>query len=203
MAIHVDGDGQSLRGRMSGHQTGRQEPCSWRHASRSPVGLLDPLPDHGHRSHQASPPDRVESNSLAESAASATNKHAHCPGEHRLMRACPDHSRRAAQASRGRTVLDYAVGLRDLGEGEGLLDRDPEAPGLDQFADPGRPADPVLNVTPCSGAPSKSASVTRRVDAVGRECTDALDEALAVGDGLSANQTARQRRPDLRRRRDA
>jgi hypothetical protein len=44
------------------------------------------------------------------------------------------------------TVLADAVRLRDLGEGEGLRDPEPEAPGLDQLADPGEPVDRAAGV---------------------------------------------------------
>src|SRR6185312_5213402 len=44
------------------------------------------------------------------------------------------------------TVLADAVRLRDLGEREGLRDREAEAPGLDQLADPGDRVDRAAGV---------------------------------------------------------
>jgi hypothetical protein len=113
------------------------------------------------------------------------------------------------------TVLADAVRLRDLGEWEGLRDREREAPGLDQLADVGdrvdraavRPAaerHPVLlratevgdrhDVLRAAreldefGQDAAPGDVERHVDAVGRKRANPLDEALAVGDGLGAQR---------------
>jgi hypothetical protein len=47
------------------------------------------------------------------------------------------------------TVLADAVRLRDLGEREGLRDREREAPGLDQLADLGERVDRAAGVPRC------------------------------------------------------
>src|ERR1700723_1003698 len=109
------------------------------------------------------------------------------------------------------TVLADAVRLRDLGEREGLRDREREAPGVDQLADLGERVDRAAGVPAAEphpvllratevgdrhdvlraareldelGQDAASGDVERRVDAVGRERANPLDEALAVGDGL-------------------
>lgn len=49
------------------------------------------------------------------------------------------------------TVLADAVRLRDVGEREGLHDREPEAPGRDQLADSGECVDRPAGVTSAYG----------------------------------------------------
>jgi hypothetical protein len=49
------------------------------------------------------------------------------------------------------TVLAGAVRLRDLREREGLRDREREAPGLDQLADPGERVDRAVAITAKAG----------------------------------------------------
>src|ERR1700678_952949 len=109
------------------------------------------------------------------------------------------------------TVLADAVRLRDLGEREGLHDREREAPGPDQLADLGQRVDRAAGVPAAEphpmllratevgdghdvlrtareldelGQDAAPGDVERGVDAVRRERADPLDEALAVGDGL-------------------
>jgi two-component system, OmpR family, sensor histidine kinase VanS len=108
-------------------------------------------------------------------------------------------------------VLADAMGLRDLGEREGLRDREREAAVLDQLADLGEHVDraagvpaaephPMLlragevgdrhDMLPAAreldelGKDTAPGDVQRDVDASGRERAHPLDEALAVGDGL-------------------
>ena len=113
------------------------------------------------------------------------------------------------------TVLADAVRLRDLGEREGPRDREREAPGFDQLADLGERVDRAavrpsaephsvfLDATEVGdrhdvlraareldelGQHAAPGDVERHIDAVGRDRTNPLDEALAVGDGLGAQR---------------
>src|SRR5690349_24597411 len=124
-------------------------------------------------------------------------------------------SRPPARASAHVTVLADAVRLRDLGEREGLRDREREAPGLDQLADLGERVDRAASVPAAEphpvllrasevgdrhdvlrtareldelGQDAAPGDVERRADAVGSERANPLDEALAVGDGLGAQR---------------
>jgi hypothetical protein len=109
------------------------------------------------------------------------------------------------------TVLADAVRLRDLGEREGLRDREREAPGLDQLADLGERVDRAASVPAAErhpvllratevgdrhdvlraareldelGQDAAPGDVERGVDAVRRERANPPGEALAVSDGL-------------------
>ena len=127
--------------------------------------------------------------------------------------------RRAVRRSAGQqhelpahvALLAHPVRLGNLGEGEGLRDREREAPGFDQLADlaervdraagvPAAEPHPVLpgaaevgerdDVPGAAGELDElgqhpaPGDVERDVNAVGRERANPLDEALAVGDRL-------------------
>src|SRR5271169_5614606 len=113
------------------------------------------------------------------------------------------------------TVLADAVRLRDLGEREGLRDREREAPGLDQLADLGEHVDRAAGVPAAEphpvllratevgyrhdvlratrevdelGQDAAPGDVERDVDAAGSERANPPGQALAVGDGLGAQR---------------
>ena len=129
---------------------------------------------------------------------------AHRPRRHRL-------SRPAARASRARGLLAHPVRLGNLGEREGLRDREREAPGLDQLADLGERVDRAASVPAAEPHPMllgaaevgdrhdvlqtareldelgkhpAPGDIKRDVNAVGHERANPLDQAFAVGDGL-------------------
>jgi hypothetical protein len=96
------------------------------------------------------------------------------------------------------TLLADAVRLGDLGEREGLRDREREAPGRDQRADLGERVNraaggiPPPNVIPCSCARSKSVIVTRcgrpsaRSMSSGRTPLPATSSGVSTPSGASA-----------------
>src|SRR5436190_266702 len=113
------------------------------------------------------------------------------------------------------TVLADAVRRRDLGEREGLRDREPEAPGLDQLADPGERVDRAAGVPAAEphpvlpgsaevgdrhdllraarefdelGQDAAAGDVERDVAGSGRERVNPPGEALAVGDRLGSQR---------------
>ena len=108
-------------------------------------------------------------------------------------------------------LLADPVRLGNLGEGEGLRDREREAPGLDQLADLAKRVDRAAGVAAAEphpvlpgagevgerddvpgaageldelGQDAAPGDVERDVDAVGRERANPPGQALAVGDGL-------------------
>ena len=83
-------------------------------------------------------------------------------------------------------VLADAVRLRDLGEREGLRDREREAPGLDQFADPGDRVDRAAGLPDPAGDVGLGAGVGRVLeDLLGRAV---LDEHAGAGIGLALRE---------------
>ncbi len=109
------------------------------------------------------------------------------------------------------TAFTGALRLRHLGQREGLDDRDREAAGFDQLADPGQCVDGATGVPaaephpmlPCAGEvgdrddvlraareldelgqDAAPGDIERRVDAVRCESANPPDETLAIGDGL-------------------
>src|ERR1039457_890718 len=89
------------------------------------------------------------------------------------------------------TVLADAVRLRDLGEREGLRDREREAPGLDQLADPGERVDRAAGVPAAERHP-----VLLRATEVG-DRHDVLRAARLDGDTVDVG-VRRAHAPDMR-----